>query len=314
MLSINPGSSTHSTAKFSDVQSTFASNSIEATSTISEMTMHAEASHPVHSERPVLTPPHEISTRSDCRLLAATEDSRVIGDEILKTFGLRLSNVKNEIQNASNELLKKLKEAAERASNSNWWAVLKKIATSLVSALSIVFGVALVASGGGALIGGAMIASGILSLANFALSETEAWEWIAKQLSHDNEEWQKKLTMILPAAVGVAACGLGAFGSAYGLATGAIQFAQQAVYLAQTALAVFSVTATFGKGVADTKLLWTQADQERIQSQLSAMRTIFDSVFEEIKGSLSDFKSVSDKTKQTLQLITKSNNELVREV
>ena len=208
-------------------------------------------------ERPILTSPHELPPprdlpRSDYRLLAVTEESRELGDKILNTMTTRLAAIKDHIRAISAENIEKLKEAAERANDSAWWSTLKKIASCLLSALSIVFGVAFAASGGGALIGGAMIASGILSLANFALSEAGTWDWVAKELSNGNEEWRKRLAMILPATVGLLAGGIGLVGSVYSVTTGAVQLAEKAVI--QTAVTLFDGATTLGKGQADARL------------------------------------------------------------
>ena len=269
-------------------------------------------------ERPLLTSPDELPPPrglplSDYRMLAATDESRNLGNQIIDTLGLRLAAIKNKIREISADNIKMLTETAERASNSAWWSILKKIATCLVSALSIVFGVALAASGGGALIGGAMIASGILSLANFALSETGAWDWVAKKLSNDDEEWRNRLAMILPLSVGIVAGGIGLVGSVYSVATGAIPFVEKAVYVAQTMLAVFDGVTTFGKGQADAQLIWSQADLSDVQAQLTVQRTNFDSTMREIEGSLSDFRNVKSKTKKTIQIISQSNIQLVRQ-
>ncbi len=285
------------------------SNSLGAADTLESVSASLNDWKP---ERPALTLPNALPL-SDYRLLAATDDCRNLGNQILDNLGVRLAAVKTKIKEISAENIQKLKEAAERANSSAWWSILKKIATCLLSALSIVFGAALVASGGGALVGGAMIASGVLSLANFALSETGTWDWVAKQLSNDNEEMRQKLTLILPSAVGIVAGGIGLVGSVYSMTTGAIQFAEKAVYVAQTALALFDGFTTFGKGQADARLLWTQADLAEIQGELTAERTQFDSVMREIEGSLSDFRAVKAKSKKTIQIISKSNIQLVRQ-
>jgi hypothetical protein len=273
---------------------------------------------PKEIERPQLTPPELLpcigSSIGALRLIGVTDESRALGGALLETFSARLAQVKEKISAISADNIQKLKEAAERANSSHFWSTLQKIATCLLSALSLVFGVAIVASGGGALIGGAMIASGILSLANFALSECGAWDWIAGQIAHDNEEHKKKLAMILPLAVGIVAAGIGLVGSAYGVASSAIQFAEKAVSVAQTALALFKATTTFGKGVSDARLLWTQADLVKIQSDLAVEREAFTSIIDEIKGSMGEFNGVKAKTKKAIEMMIQSDIQLVRNI
>lgn len=263
-------------------------------------------------ERPVLTPPDALPD-SVYRFLATTEESRHLGNNILGILGDRLKNIKLKIQEVCAENIQKLQEAARRAADSSFWSILKKIATCLLSALSMVFGVALVASGGGALIGSLMIASGVLSLSNFALSETGAWDWISKQLANDNEERQKTLAWVLPTAVGILAGGIGLVGSIQSIATGALQFAEKAIYIAQTALAIFDGVTTFGKGYADARVTWAQADLSIIQANLTAERTHFDSAMREIESSMDGFKAVKTKTKKTIQNLSQSNIRLTRQ-
>jgi hypothetical protein len=279
----------------------------------------AEESTPIWTpERPILTPPpHALpllkGPGSEYRLLAATEESRNLGNSILDTLGLRLQDVKHKIREISAENIQKLKEAAQRVSDGGFWSILHKIATTLLSAISIVFGISLVASGGGALIGGTMIASGILSLSNCAMSETGAWDWVAKQLAYDNEERQRMFAVMLPGAVGLLAGGIGIIGSVQGAVSGALQFAEKAVYIAQTALAIFDGITTFGKGHADAYLIWTHGDLSKIQAALTVERTNFDTVMQEIEGSMSDFKAVKAKTKKIVQTLSQSNIQLVRQ-
>jgi hypothetical protein len=267
-------------------------------------------------ERPILTPPNSLPPVSDSvyRLLAATDESRSLGNEILDTLGRRLQNVKLKIREISADNIQKLKEAAQRAADSSFWSILKKIATCLVSAVSIVFGISLVATGGGALIGGTMIASGILSLSNFAMSETGAWNWVSKQLSNDNEERQKMLAWVLPSAVGIIAGGIGLVGSVQGVVSGALHFAEKAVYIAQTALAIFDGVTTIGKGYADARSIWAQSDVSKIQADLTVERTHFDNVMREIEGSMNDFRAVKAKTKKIVQTLSQSNVQLVRQI
>ena len=267
-------------------------------------------------ERPRLTPPSALprnESLSEYRLLAVTNDTRALGDDILGTLGLRLQGVKDNIREVSAENMLKLREAAERASSSDFWGTLKKIAISLVSALSIVFGITVLASGGTALVGGAMIASGVLSLANFAFSELGTWDWVADLIAHDNEDLKNKLKWVLPGAVGILAAGIGIVGSVNGVVTGAVNFAEKAASVAQTGIAIFQSVTTLGKGTADANLIWTRADLKLIQAHLTAERENFTSTIDEIKGSMAEFKGVNSKTRKAIEMIAQSNIELVRQ-
>ena len=260
--------------------------------------------------RPKLTTPQHLPM-SDLRLLSVTETTRELGGEIIDALSTRLQGIKERIREISQETMTTLREAALRAKESGFWSVLKKIATALISAVSIIFGIS-IASSGSALIGGAMIASGVLSLANFAISELRGWDWIAEQLAHKNEERKKQLMFALPIAVGILAGGIGLIGSVHGIATGAINFAGKAQLIIQSLLGLFDGMTTLGKGAADARLLWTQADLKELQGDLFIERESFNTTLDEIRASLGDFKDISKKTQTVVDMITQSNIQLTR--
>jgi hypothetical protein len=261
--------------------------------------------------RPTLTSPQHLPM-SDLRLLAVTEATRELGGEIIEALSARLQGIKSRIKEISQESMQMLREAAERAQESLFWSILKKVATAIISAVSVIFGISVVSSGS-ALIGGAMIASGVLSLANFALSELKGWDWVAEQIAQGNEERKKQLLNYLPMAVGILAGGIGLLGSVNGIATGAINFAERALMIVQSILAVFEGTTLFGKGVSEARLLWAKADLKTLQADLLIERENFNATLDELRGSLDDFKNISKRTQKVVDMITQSNIQLTRQ-
>ncbi len=262
-------------------------------------------------ERPILTPPQCLPMCA-YRLLEVTSASREIGNKILDGLSYRISVAKDTISDIAAENMKILRDAALRARNSDWWSALTKIANAIFSAVSIVFGMAVSASGGTALIGGAMIASGILSLANFALAEMGTWHWIADLLAHENEERKQQLAWMLPAAFGILAAGIGITGSVNGVASGALNFAEKAASVALGAVNIFQAATTFGSGVADYKRLHTEADLQLNNTERTIAQERFDLILDEVKGSMSEFRTVGAKTKTAIKTICESNIQLVR--
>jgi hypothetical protein len=264
-------------------------------------------------ERPTLTRPEQ-QGYSEYRLLMASEDSRKLGEKIFENLSSRVNILKDSLSEISAQVMEKLREAAQRASESGFWSILKKIGTCLVSALSLVFGFAVLGAGGSALIGGAMIASGILSLANFALTEVGAWDWVSKQLASGNEEKRKQLQMILPGAFGLLAGGIGLVGSVAGVATGAVQFVEKAVSAAQTALAIFNGLVTFGKGTADARLLWTESDLLVLKGEQTQSQELFSNTLGEVQSFMNESKALKNKVKEAIRNVSQSNIELARGV
>ncbi|MBS0620611.1 MAG: hypothetical protein JSS61_04030 [Verrucomicrobia bacterium] len=271
-------------------------------------------STPYTFSRPELVPPDKVQRTSNIewRLLAASGELNQLSKSILSTYSVRVDGVKERVKAISAEQIQKLKEAAERASSSNFWSTLSKIATSLLSAFSVIFGVSLISSGASVLVGGAMLVSGILSLTSFALSECGAWDYIAKQIAQDNEDYERRLKIFLPAAVGILAGAVGLVGSVHSVASGSVSFAAKAVFLAEAALTIFGAVTGFGKGVADARLLFSKADLAEIEAKLTVNQTFFDNLSKEIEGSLREFGAIKSRIKKSLQNSMRSTTQLIR--
>lgn len=276
---------------------------------------------PVMIDRPKLIPPQIAQkfssqvtaepTLSELRFLSAMEAFRSFGDQMLSTLGTRLEVFRLELQEISAENLRNLKEAAEKAKASDFWSLLKKIATALVSALSIIIGVSLVATGVGALVGGAMIASGIFSLANMLMCESGAWDWVAEKLANEDEEKRKMLAIHLPCAVGILAGVIGIFGSAGAFAWSGIDFFDKSVMIAQSTLAIFDGATTVGKGYADANVIWSQADLTKTKSKITIQRQQIENTTKSIEGVLDGLNAANTKASQLIKMAVRSNQAVV---
>jgi hypothetical protein len=291
-----------------------------------EDTMAASAlgpSIPVIIDRPTLTPPtfsEEFSspatppTLSELRFLAAMESFRSFGDQVLSTLGVRLETFRLQLQEISAENLQKLKEAAENAKSSDFWSLLKKVATSLLSALSVVIGISLVSTGAGALVGGCMIASGIFSVANMLMSEAGTWDWVAKKLANEDESRRQMLAILLPSAVGLLSGIIGLGGSAGAFAWSGIEFVDKVVLIAQATLGIFDGATTIGKGYADANLIWSQADLTQVKSKMTVERHLIDNTTKSIEGVLDGLNAAHDKSNLFVKMAIRSNEAVVKEL
>ena len=275
-------------------------------------TSKARASSATLSDRPALTPVDQCL--SEFALIDAIQGMRNVSDSVLNSTVERLGRVRETMEKISAEYVDKLSEAAARASTSNVWGVLKKIATALVASLSVVFGLSYLGAGGSAIVAGALVFSGISSVTNFAMTELGVWDKVAEQLAQENKEKQKMLAILLPTAVGLLSGVVGAAGSVYAIASGATEFVDKAVLLAQCTLAVFSGVTSFGKGVADARTTWSKADLSFLESKLTIERFEMGSLMKQIEGlvfgTLKAAKSTSD---QILRLISEANIRVVQQ-
>ena len=284
---------------------------------------HANSFAPHFSERPELTspsslfpeiPPSDVKepTLSELRFLAAMETFRDFGNEVLLTLGVRISAFRQQLQEISLENLQKLKESAENAKNSVTWELLKKIANSLLSALSIVLGVSLLSTGGSLIVGGAMVASGIFSIANMLASEAGTWDWVAKQLARDNEEMKNRLAMLLPIAAGLLTWGVGLLGSANALILSGTDFLSKTALIAQTTFAFFGGATAVGKGFADSKLLWSQADLLQLKSKMTLLGKEVEHSTKSIETMLDGLNANLDKARLFVKMAIRSNQAVVQ--
>jgi hypothetical protein len=267
------------------------------------------------AETPLLweqKPPQLVRPSSEYRLISLANELELSIGEILNSVTMRLGDVKEKIRSLSVENIQKLKQAALKAQSGDFWSMLKKIASCLLGTISMVFGASCIASGGGALIGGVMIASGLLSLATITLSECKAWDWIAGQLSHENEERKNQLALLLPLSLGILAAGCGIAGSVHGIASGAILAVQKTALIAQTSLSLFSGVTTMGKGITEAQGVWIQADLQCIQGHLTEEREELNSLTEKIRTFLSELKGALKKAQNALDVINKTKTQLIR--
>lgn len=278
---------------------------------------------PVIIDRPTLTPPSfsedvpspaNPPSLSELRFLAAMESFRSFGDQVLSTLGVRLEAFRLQLQDISAENLQKLKEAAENAKSSDFWSLLQKVANCLLSAFSIVIGFSLVSTGAGTLVGGAMIASGIFSIANLLMSESGTWDWVAKKLANEDESKRQMLAMLLPSVVGVLTGVIGVFGSAGAFAWSGIEFIDKVGLLLSSLLSIMSGVTTIGKGYADANLTWSKADLIKIKSQMTVERHLIDNTAKSIEGVLDGMNAAHDKANLFVKMAIRSNEAVVKEL
>ncbi|MGE5196513.1 MAG: hypothetical protein ACM3JI_04200 [Anaerolineae bacterium] len=197
----------------------------------------------------------------------------LVGNKFLKLHLDDLEKSHDKLEKLTIERAEKLREAALKAEESDGWDILKRIAQTVLAAMSTILGMTIIASGAGTLIGGALIASGISAIVNVLLTETGVWEWVAKKLAQGNEERAKQLAAIIPAVVGLISGACGLLGSAYAATLTTVNGIQLALTVANAASNIASGIVTIGKGVIDSQQLWIQADLTRIKKDSFLIET-----------------------------------------
>lgn len=195
-----------------------------------------------------------------------------VGEKLMDLNNVRLERYFGKIRELDRQEAIKMQEAAQNTQNSSFWSFLKDMGALLLAALSTVLGLSLLSTGAGALIGGALVAAGVLSIINFTFKETGTWDWIAKHLAGENEDLHRKLAQILPAVVGGIAAVIGLAGSVGAFWFTELDFAQKILTIGQTAVNFATGVASIGEGVSKAKVTWKQSEIIELQSETKLVR------------------------------------------
>ena len=255
---------------------------------------------------PKLTHPSHI-TYSEYGLIHALDALHTCGESLIKSFTTSLSQGSAKLKTLSLENIEKLKEAAKSAQSSEFWSFLQKIGECILAAITTVLGITLVATGAGAIIGGVMIAAGILTLTNFAMRETGSWDSVAKQLSDDKEN-QKNIAFYLPLGMGLLAAVLGIGGSVATALYTTLNVAGQAVTVLQAAASIYQGITTVGHGVTEGQVLWTQADLTKIGTETTLTRVRF----ERNSSTLRQMVKILENTKLSAEQVISLSTEAIK--
>jgi hypothetical protein len=261
------------------------------------------------AERPRLIPPNDPISRglSERRFLQEMQKVKDRSNAITETVAKRLDIYKEEMMKLNDENIAKIKESAERAATSNWWSMLKKAATALLSALSLALGLSVIAGGGSLVIGGALVASGILSITNFVCSEAGIWDELAKKLAHNDEERRKKIGLIIPIALGVVSAALGLFGGVQSMAF----TTNLAMAVLQTALSTFQGVTAIGLGISKGNLIRSQADIVNVRAAMDATRLNTQLVTQWIENFRSEMEYIGKRSGQVARMVIQANQKIV---
>ncbi len=255
---------------------------------------------------PQLTLPREVRY-NERRLIEVLDEIHFSGEELMSSFTKGLNAGSARLRQLSFENMEKLREAAEKTQESGFWSLLQKIGECILAAISAVLGITLVGTAGGTAIGAVLIASGILTLSNFALRETGSWDYIAKKLSHDKEQ-QKKLATYLPVGMGLLAAVLGLGGSAATALWTTLSLTQKALTITQTTLGIYQGYVTAGKGFSEVKALWIQGELIEIETETTRERICF----ERDSSSMKSLLKILENTQQTAEQVIDLASQAVR--
>lgn len=176
--------------------------------------------------------------------------------------------ISGELTELSHEASEKIRESIEKYNESWIWSVLRKVGETILSAISIIFGVSLVATGAGTVVGGLLIASGILSLVNLVCVETKLWDKFAAAVAGNDKELRKQLRTWIPGAIGLASGVMGAVGSLGAILFSTLNLTQKGILIANTAVNVAESVTTMGEGVVRSEHIHLQSERDHLQTRV----------------------------------------------
>lgn len=200
----------------------------------------------------------------------------------------------------------KIEEAYQVKQDITFWSVLEDIGNSITSCLSFFFGCASV-SAGAPVVGGALIASGVLSATNLIFKHTGLWDWAADTLSYGNESAKNAIRTYVPSAIGLTSAAFGIYGSYAAWNYTSLNGIEKGLSFVQSVTNVANVITAYGNGI-------TQYRSKNIQADLDALRSkadLYRISLEEYTDDIQDYherhsvihKALSEIIKETGQAI-----------
>ncbi|MEN9343432.1 MAG: hypothetical protein RLZZ453_219 [Chlamydiota bacterium] len=247
---------------------------------------------------PTLPPPSELFLLDTMNRLCATRE------HITSTQKSKIEAFKVQVDAAAKEFAEQLQKTAESTQSYYFWNFLRKVSTSIVSTCSLAFGITLSATPTTAAVGGTLIASGLLSIANLTLTECKAWDWMADNLGIENEWTKNKIKQIAPVACGIVIAGYGLVGSVDALTASAAQLKEQIGSVAQTTLSSVMATVQMGKGLSESGLRQKQAALQLAEDHNQTQQWQFSTHSKEFETLLSHFNHIFKNAQRTVRSIS----------
>ncbi len=208
-----------------------------------------------------------------------------IGNSLLQSACDEIKVYSEALSKKMAENIQALQQAAQRAQESNVWSTLQKAGACILSAFNIFLGTSLYSSGS-PMLGSALIASGILSATNLAMTELRGWDLVAEKLS-DSQDLKNQITFWSPIALHCLSSALTAVsGSAivYDPNLLPTSFTSDWKEYANVISHSYTGITTAGKSFTEARFSWTKADLSLIQNAILSDTLLQDSLAEWIQN------------------------------
>lgn len=246
--------------------------------------------------RPTLTDPRY-------KLISSIGDLNDTCEQQLGIYRTMTQLSAEKLHRITTDHIEQMKKSAQSTQDVDFWSVLRKIGSAVLSAFSILFGFSIASSAGPPLLAATLVTSGVLSLTNLAFTECHLWDDIADKIFPDNAEKRKQFVDVIPTAIGIVSGGLALAGGIGVWTTGAISFVDKILVVANNAVSIAEGAVTIGEGVSKGRAQFHEAEVEKLKSELYTQQTQFDqikNVFEKI------LKLLADSSTRAIEIINSS--------
>lgn len=206
------------------------------------------------------------------------------------------------------EQMAKLDENARKLAQTNNWALLHAVADGVISAVTVLAGVAAAPS----MIGFCMIGLGGLSLTNLLFSQLGVWETLSAKLAGNDLEMQKTLRMALPGAITVVCSLVGPILLANGMFKLGFSATRDLPVIFETTVAFTKSAIGLGSGISSLRLDYAQADLVEIQQKISVNTVLSERVMNLLDTMLKELDQHANKVARILKMSTRMQRKIAR--
>lgn len=247
-------------------------------------------------------------------LLATLDNLHTQATSMLNLEMKSMEALEGKIKELHAQNMEKMQEIAKKSQQSGFWSFLQKIGFYILSAFSFVFGFSLSATGAGSIIGGVMMATALLNIVNLALSEANAWIWIADQIAGDNEERRNLLSSILPLTLGWTCGVVGLVGSINAAVWSSLDLLQKTLAAAKMGLSAAEGATTIGSGVTEYELSLSETDLTFLRQRVFLNEHRLESTVTLMERVMKKLDHVSSSAAKSIQTSIESNKRAMTHV
>jgi len=247
----------------------------------------------------------------EMRMINASNHFYKVGDTQLQLHTKELEQEQQQIEELCRTNIKKMEEAAKRSQAEGVWSYLQKIGSSILSAISIYLGFATMATA--TLVGGALVAAGIMTLANLVLTEVGFWDWVVEKMAGDNEDQRKRYRELVTIA-GLSVIGAQLFALGSLAVFGTFTLATIAVPVAQLAFTIASTMSSVTGQISEARTAWSQAELTELQGKLAISQREVEKLTDRIETTLTSQQQTFRSAKHMLDLAIEARRQAIYEI